>query len=83
MSINRLPKVPNRPKIPREQQARELAEILHGKKCRWNHTDGCSWHYTNWDTPCSTRQKYLKDAYDMLAEFDNDMYVIKKVLKHI
>lgn len=23
----------------------QLAEALHGTLCKWNHTDGCSWHY--------------------------------------
>lgn len=23
----------------------QLAEALHTLKCRWNHTDGCSWEY--------------------------------------
>jgi len=23
----------------------QLAIFLHEKQCRWNHTDGCSWHY--------------------------------------
>lgn len=81
MNIQRLPKIPNRPKKSDREKAIALAEVLHGKKCRWNHTDGCSWYYSNWDNPCSTRQKYLTDAYNMLAENDND--IIKAILKYL
>ena len=76
-----VPKPPVRPKKSNRENAIELAEYLHGKQCRWNHTDGCSWHYTTWDNPCSTRDSYLNKAYNMLAEVD--IYTIKKVLKFL
>jgi len=79
--INRLPKIPNRPKKTVRENAIELAEILHGKQCHWNHTDGCSWHYSNWDNPCDTRKSYLEKAYKMLSK--NDIVTIKSVLRNL
>jgi hypothetical protein len=58
--INRLPKIPNRPKKSDKENAIELAEILHDKQCHWNHTDGCSWYYSSWVKPCGTRTSYLE-----------------------
>lgn len=79
--ILNVPKPPTRPKKSERENAIELAEYIHGKKCRLNHTDQCGWEYSNWDKPCSTRTYYLDKAYDMLAE--NDIYTIKKVLKFL
>jgi hypothetical protein len=79
--IKRLPKIPNRPKKTDRENAIELAEYLHGKQCRWNHTDGCSWYYSSWDKPCGTRNSYLDKAYEMLAE--NNIVTIKKVLRFL
>lgn len=28
----------------------KLAEKIHAKMCRWNHTDGCDWSYRSWKT---------------------------------
>lgn len=52
--------------------AQRLANILHSKQCRWNHTDGCGWDYTSWGSPCSTRLEYLKKAQAILREVDFD-----------
>jgi len=46
----------------------KLAELLHSKQCHWNHTDGCSWYYENWDNPDYTKQKYLDKARKILLE---------------
>lgn len=39
----------------------QLAEYMHEKLCRWNHTDGCSWYYEN-DWHGDSHQKYLAAA---------------------
>ncbi len=50
----------------------QLAIFLHGKMCRWNHTDGCSWHYEidkgihNWDG--HAHDKYWSIAAQILSK---------------
>jgi DNA-directed RNA polymerase subunit RPC12/RpoP len=44
------------------------AELLHSKKCRSNHTDGCSWEYESWDKPGYAHQEYLTKAHKLLSE---------------
>jgi len=62
-------------------QGQKLATFLHQKTCRWNHVDGCSWDYTSWNNPDSTRLKYLRKAEQMLIE--DDFVTIKRILKNI
>jgi len=81
MSNYRLPKIPVRPKKTEREYAIELATSLHSKQCRWNHTDGCSWHYSNWDNPCGPRKSYLEKAYKLLSK--NDIHTINSVLSNI
>jgi hypothetical protein len=47
----------------------ELAWAIHGKFCHASHTDGCDWHYSNWDDRlmCPTRRRYLDKANAMLT----------------
>lgn len=47
-----------------------VANALHEKMCRWNHTDGCSYHYEKWSNPGHAKSKYLKKAQAMLAKAD-------------
>ena len=38
------------------------ADRLHVLLCTWNHTDGCGYHYDNWNPPMrefSPRKRYL------------------------
>lgn len=44
----------------------EIAELLHKKSCRWNHIDGCSWEYSNWNRPCSTRKEFYQKSIKIL-----------------
>lgn len=62
--------------MPKNQR---LAEAIHGKQCRWNHTDGCGWYYESWEKGGHSRNSYLEKANKMLAEmsFEQAMTVIK------
>ena len=44
----------------------EVAEIIHSKTCSWNHTDGCSWMYENWEKPGWAKKRALEQAQKML-----------------
>lgn len=49
----------------------KLAEKIHAKTCRWNHTDGCSFEYEDWyDNLGSSRQHYVEKAERILAKVD-------------
>lgn len=58
-----------------------LAEMLHEKQCRWNHTDGCGWFYESWAQPGHSRNEYLKKAKGMLSEVSFAQAV--KLIKHM
>jgi hypothetical protein len=51
---------------------RKLAILLHDKTCKWNHTDGCAWHYQidkgihNWNS--SEHQLYLTRARTVMRQ---------------
>ena len=51
-------------------QTERLANFLHSRLCNWNHIDGCSWEYSSWDKPCSTRIGYRKKA-ESLIDYTN------------
>lgn len=61
----------------------KIAEFMHDKTCRFNHTDGCGWYYEKWATIVendnSARGRYLKQAIDMLkiVTFDKAKEIIK------
>ena len=59
----------------------KLAEAIHAIQCHWNHTDGCSWFYEDWDSKTGTRADYVKKAVAVLSEVD--FTVAMKVLKNI
>lgn len=48
----------------------KLAELIHAKICRWNHTDGCSWGYESWENIGIARQRYLEKAESILVVVD-------------
>ena len=62
-----------------------LAEYIHSKTCRSNHTDGCGWGYESWDgsTPSGnrTRSRYLEKARTILkdVDFESAINVIKNI----
>lgn len=47
---------------------KKLAEIIHDKRCRWNHTDGCGWFYESWENIGYSRQEYLKKADEVISK---------------
>ncbi len=62
--------------MPKNQR---LADALHAKTCRWNHEDGCGWHYESWKNIGTSRRAFLDKADAMLAEMTFEEAV--KVLK--
>ena len=59
----------------------EMAELLHEWLCRWNHTDGCAWHYQSWEKPGWDREQYVKMAERVLKV--TDVETIKLIMKAI
>lgn len=56
----------------KEDPAIFLAEWLHSRNCKSNHTDHCSWFYTendpdSWETD-STRKRYLYQAKELIKK---------------
>lgn len=51
-----------------DPQGMLLAEAMHGKMCRHNHTDGCSWFYDDWGKlPLDySRKEYYEKALKVL-----------------
>ena len=47
-----------------------LAALIHKRKCRLNHIEQCSWDYSSWEAPCSTRLDYLNKAKTILEKVD-------------
>lgn len=54
-------------KLPQKYR---LAELIHSKQCRWNHTDGCGWYYESWDNIKYSRQEWVDKANKILSEVD-------------
>lgn len=55
----------------------QLADFLHSKLCKHNHTDGCGYHYKKWsDTPLEySRKEYLAKAIKLMQYCDVDSIV--------
>jgi len=53
-----------------------LAIAMHERLCRWNHTDGCGWHYEikngihNWDS--SSHRFWLQKAHLVMRRVEMD-----------
>lgn len=62
-----------------------IAEYLHSKLCRWNHTDGCSWHYEKtWEG--RAHKDWLKKAEGMMPiirKYNMSIEDVKEMLKNI
>jgi hypothetical protein len=60
----------------------KLAELLHERLCRWNHTDGCSWFYEfadgrpNWSG--YARKDWLANAIEFLTAAEKVFEAMKK-----
>lgn len=63
----------------------ELAEILHKSLCRWNHIDGCAWHYRGNDpsrwTKYDEHKRYLKYAHNVVERTGMPIEDISKVVE--
>lgn len=70
--------------LPKNQQ---LAIWLHGELCHHNHTDGCSWFYEvkglidDWTG--FEHQKYLQKADYALRAANNDIEMVKDIVKAV
>jgi len=67
-----------------DTQIQEMAEELHNMVCTWNHTDGCDWHYGNWeDNPTHARKKYYNAVKGIVDKHDTnrakDMLALMRV----
>lgn len=64
-----------------------LAIKLHDKWCRWNHTDGCGWHYAikdgvhDWSE--SSHQAYLRKAHIIMKRLENSPVTCDNILGFI
>jgi chromosome segregation ATPase len=45
-----------------------LAEILHKKRCKANHTDQCGWYYEDWLSPGYSREHWVDIADKVLEQ---------------
>lgn len=69
----------------------ELAIMLHDKFCKWNHTDGCAWHYQiddgvhDWSASehrtWLKRAKKIKVVVDELSNSETDVDYCAFVVK--
>ena len=48
----------------------ELAELLHEKLCRSDHTDHCGWYYDSWSGMGVERNNYLEKSRNILKIVD-------------
>jgi hypothetical protein len=48
-------------------EEQQLAILLHDLLCRWNHMDGCSWHYYSDTDPSSWRSGTSRYTYLIMA----------------
>jgi hypothetical protein len=63
----------------------ELAELMHTKLCRWDHTEQCAWYYrdkqmTKW-VDSWEHKKWLEKAHILIFEVDLSIEDIAKVIK--
>ena len=59
--------------------AQILATELHNKLCHSNHTDGCTWYYSEQDWTEYSHKKYLTKAENVLVE--TDLYAALKFVE--
>ena len=59
-------------KIEKTPDNKRLAFMLHAKKCRWDHTEGCGWFYEinkgvhDWEG--YAHKRYLEEANKILSK---------------
>lgn len=65
-------------------EEKELATVLHDLLCRWNHVDGCSWHFKremtdhDWNRE-SSHVEYIKKARFLIAQNGAPAELIKTI----
>lgn len=76
-----------RKELTANSPAKNLAILLHDKLCRWNHTDGCGWHYDvnkgihNWNG--HDHKEYLLKAELVLAGLDREPVTTENIERFI
>lgn len=65
-------------------KSKQLAEMLHHKLCKADHTDQCGWCYESWDKmrgQYSERRRYLEKAEKILqiAKFDTVVKILNEL----
>lgn len=60
---------------------KQLADTIHAKICRLNHTDVCGYLYENWNEPGYAKKEYLVKAQFILSEIDFNSAM--KVVNHL
>jgi len=57
----------------------KLADVIHAKVCKWNHSDCCAYEYQSWDNIGTERSFYLDKAKSVLkiVSYDTAIKVIK------
>lgn len=64
-----------------------LAIKMHDKMCRWNHTDGCGWHYAvkdgmhDWGE--HSHQHYLRKAHMIMKRLESGPVTCDNVIEFI
>jgi hypothetical protein len=62
----------------------QLAVLLHDRLCRWNHTDGCGWHYAvkdgihDWAE--HSHQLYLRQAAGVMKQLETGVVTQSNVI---
>lgn len=56
-------------------EVNRLADLIHKKICRSNHTDACGWEYESWSKIGATRLSYVKKAEAILKNVDYQLAV--------
>lgn len=56
-----------------------LADLMHGRLCRLDHTEQCDYLYDNWDKTGARRQYWLQKAIE-LNRFSNQCNVAPQTL---
>ena len=58
-----------------EKTPEQVAEHLHKAMCAWNHTDGCDWFYSDWNSSfvSYSRNKFLVLANKFISSLAGDV----------
>lgn len=73
----------HREAVSRKSPEHVLAEKLHSKQCRWDHTSGCDWYYGSWESPRYAQGEYLTKARKILGAAKGDLSVALAMIEVI